>query len=36
MVVLGVIGEPALVEGHHEITGYGGWRAYAAERGLPS
>ena len=34
-VVLGVIGEPALVEGHHEITGYGGWRAYAAERGLP-
>ena len=35
-VVLGVIGEPALVEGHQEITAYGGWRAYAAERGLPS
>ena len=35
-VVLGVIGEPALVEGHPEITAYGGWRAYAAERGLPS
>lgn len=35
-VVLGVIGEPALVEGHREITEFGGWRAYAAERGLPS
>ncbi len=35
-VVLGVIGEPALVEGHREITGYGGWRAYAAAHGLPS
>lgn len=35
-VVLGVIGEPALVEGQREITGYGGWRAYAAEQGLPS
>jgi carbamate kinase len=33
-VVLGVIGEPALVEGHSEITGYGGWRAYAAMKGL--
>jgi hypothetical protein len=31
--VLGVLGEPALVEGHREITRYGGWRAYiAAER----
>lgn len=31
--VLGVLGEPALVEGQREITQYGGWRAYiAAER----
>jgi hypothetical protein len=31
--VLGVLGEPALVEGQREITAYGGWRAYvAAER----
>ncbi len=31
--VLGVIGEPALVEGKKEITNYGGWRTYiAAER----
>jgi gamma-glutamylcyclotransferase (GGCT)/AIG2-like uncharacterized protein YtfP len=28
--VLGVLGEPALVEGHREITSYGGWRAYVA------
>jgi hypothetical protein len=28
--VLGVLGEPALVEGHQEITEYGGWRAYLA------
>jgi carbamate kinase len=27
-VVLGVIGEPALVEGQREITAHGGWRAY--------
>jgi hypothetical protein len=27
-VVLGVLGEPALVEKHREITAYGGWRAY--------
>ena len=27
-VVLGVIGEPALVEGMKEITEYGGWRNY--------
>jgi len=32
-IVLGVLGEPALVEGHREITALGGWRAYiAAER----
>lgn len=35
-VVLGVIGEPALVEGQPEITGYGGWRAYTADRALRS
>ncbi|MFN8225478.1 MAG: carbamate kinase [Mycobacterium sp.] len=35
-VVLGVIGEPALVENHSEITTFGGWRSYAATRGLPS
>lgn len=35
-VVLGVIGEPALVEGQREITEHGGWRAYAAAHGLPS
>ncbi len=28
--VLGVLGEPALVEGQREITEYGGWRAYVA------
>jgi hypothetical protein len=26
--VLGVLAEPALVEGRQEITDYGGWRAY--------
>ena len=26
--VLGVIGEPALCEGHKEITEFGNWRAY--------
>ena len=32
-IVLGVLGEPALVEGQREITKYGGWRTYiAAER----
>lgn len=30
--VLGVLGEPALVEGQHEITGHGGWRAYLASK----
>ena len=29
---LGVLGEPALVEGQREITTYGGWRAYIATR----
>ncbi|HEX5142988.1 MAG TPA: hypothetical protein VFW21_03875 [Mycobacterium sp.] len=29
-VVLGVIGEPSLVQGQREITAYGGWRAYTA------
>lgn len=31
-IVLGVLGEPALVEGHREITGYGGWRDYLARK----
>ena len=30
-MVLGVLGEPALVEGHWEITAYGGWRSYIAQ-----
>lgn len=30
--VLGVIGEPWLVEGQPEITRFGGWRAYIAQR----
>jgi hypothetical protein len=30
-IVLGVLGEPALVEGHREITAYGGWRSYIAQ-----
>jgi hypothetical protein len=34
--VLGVLGEPALVEGHREITPYGGWRAYIAAQGIAS
>ena len=32
-VVLGVLGEPFLCEGKREITTYGGWRAYMADRG---
>ena len=28
--VLGVIGEPFLVDGRRDITAYGGWRAYTA------
>ena len=35
-IVLGVLGEPALVEGHREITPYGGWRAYIAAEGVAS
>ncbi|HWF60480.1 MAG TPA: hypothetical protein VN666_09250 [Nitrospira sp.] len=31
-IVLGVLGELALVEGHREITAYGGWRSYLAQR----
>lgn len=34
--VLGVIGEPALVENQREITEHGGWRAYVAAKGIPS
>jgi carbamate kinase len=34
--VLGVIGEPALVEGQREITNYGGWRAYVTREGISS
>lgn len=30
--VLGVLCEPALIEGRREITEYGGWRAYVAAR----
>jgi gamma-glutamylcyclotransferase (GGCT)/AIG2-like uncharacterized protein YtfP len=30
--VLGVLGEPSLCEGQHEITQHGGWRAYIASR----
>ena len=30
--VLGVLGEPALCEGQHEITQHGGWRAYTMRR----
>ena len=32
-IVLGVLGEPFLCEGQHEITQYGGWRAYIASKG---
>lgn len=35
-IVLGVLGEPALLEGHREITKYGGWRAYIAAQGVAS
>jgi gamma-glutamylcyclotransferase (GGCT)/AIG2-like uncharacterized protein YtfP len=35
-IVLGVLGEPALVEGQREITAYGGWRAYVAAAGIAS
>ena len=30
--VLGVLGEPFLVEGQREITAHSGWRAYVASR----
>jgi gamma-glutamylcyclotransferase (GGCT)/AIG2-like uncharacterized protein YtfP len=30
--VLGVLGEPLLVEGQREITSYGGWRGYTRAR----
>jgi hypothetical protein len=30
--VLGVLGEPLLVEGQRDITGHGGWRAYLAAK----
>ena len=33
-MVLGVLGEPAYVEGQREITEYGGWRAYVAAEGV--
>jgi Allophanate hydrolase C-terminal domain len=36
-VVLGVLGEPFLCEGHKEITAFGGWRAYIdARKGPPA
>jgi hypothetical protein len=34
--LLGVLGEPILVEGQREITHHGGWRAYMASRKGPS
>ena len=34
--VLGVLGEPALVEGQREISQHGGWRAYTAAEGVSS
>lgn len=33
-MVLGVLGEPAYVEGQREITEYGGWRAYVDAEGV--
>jgi hypothetical protein len=33
-LVLGVLGEPAYVEGQREITEYGGWRAYVDAEGV--
>jgi len=32
--VIGVLGEPAYVEGQREITEYGGWRAYVRAEGI--
>ena len=36
--ILGVLAEPALIDGQREITEHGGWRAYlaGADRRLPS
>jgi len=34
--VLGVLGEPALVEGQREITQFGDWRAYVRAEGIAS
>lgn len=34
--VLGVIGEPALVERQKEITAHGGWRSYVTKAGIKS
>jgi hypothetical protein len=34
-IVLGVLGEAFLCEGRREITSYGGWRAYMADRVRP-
>jgi hypothetical protein len=34
--VLGVLGEAFLCEGQREITSYGGWRAYVADRARAS
>lgn len=34
-VVLGVLGEPILCEGQLEITRFGGWRAYTAQKNPP-
>ena len=36
LTVLGVIAEPALVEGQREISHHGGWRAYTAAEGVSS
>jgi hypothetical protein len=33
-LVLGVLGEPAYVEGQRDITDYGGWRAYVEAEGV--
>ncbi len=35
-IVLGVLGENALVEGQREITTHGGWRSYTKSEGLNS
>ena len=32
---LGVMAEPRLVEGHTEITSYGGWGAYVEAKSIP-